>query len=415
MASEFTDTEANALKTEMQGTVGATVGVVKGETKSRFESAQTRSSQVLRKATVQTHFKELYELEVEDLAIGSLAGGSDRPPQVGTAKGLQGRVGKPEFDGWLIHEKEWRRGQLFEIEVELLADPIFRMSSSLTAVVDIISESPELFPTSMTGQLTTPTAINRVLERMMVGLIPVRGKALDYKAINLPNGEKALAHVEVLRKVEDLDELNVRDLVVVGVTEQRLYWKDVRQVLYSDARYKMLCRMSNDKLANDWRPVKMVDLLGGLAPDLPRAMSEFGESAFSILSGANRNVTTDSERADGMATALIEYARLIGDEAGIGLEPEVQDQIEELSRELGGSYEDLAKRRAAFEAIREFLRSRVAVEIDATKAAYLRSIALTNAGLTMDAKPTLPAISPIKQSTLAREVFLDSEIIGIYW
>ena len=67
VADTFTESDTASLTTDVGGSLGAAgTGVNVG-----FGSHQTQSSQVVRKATVQSHFRELYEIERPTLALGA--------------------------------------------------------------------------------------------------------------------------------------------------------------------------------------------------------------------------------------------------------------------------------------------------------------------------------------------------------
>jgi len=62
--------------------------------------------------------------------------------------------------------------------------------------------------------------------------------------------------------------VDVRRLQVVAVAEADLFWRDIRRVLFSGARYTVLARVSRDNIQTEWTPVKLVELLKDVVPDL---------------------------------------------------------------------------------------------------------------------------------------------------
>jgi len=264
LAAEFTDTQTTSLRNEIAGSVSGNTGLVKGDVSSRLEDTQTQTSQVLRKSTVQVAFKDLIELEEGRLAI-QLPALETKPPAVRTWADLEKLIGEPLLDNWVIEPATLNRGQLVEFEVELDADSIFRITSMISAMLSIIQENPEVFK-SLSGMLEA-TAVNRILDKLLVGLIPVRGKALDYQVVDL-NGKELLLHRRMLDQLRGDGSRPSHPLQVVGVTEQRLYWKDIRRVLFSRSRYRVMCRLGRDGLQDAWVPVKLLDVLGAVLPDL---------------------------------------------------------------------------------------------------------------------------------------------------
>jgi len=145
VATEFTQTEASSLQGEAGGSIGAGVtGLGKGEVSTRVAAFQTHGSQVLRKSIVQTTFKELYELESDSLAMSPISE-KHGPPIMRGLSDLEAASETLAGDGWLIDPQSLARGRLLEIEVELEAEPIFRVSTVLSSFLEIFDENPELF------------------------------------------------------------------------------------------------------------------------------------------------------------------------------------------------------------------------------------------------------------------------------
>ncbi|MHB8464247.1 MAG: DUF6414 family protein [Acidimicrobiales bacterium] len=234
IAAEFTETETASLQGELTSSVGAGVGVAKGEIASRTQATQTQGSQVLRKSIVQTTFKELYELEESALAMRPMDDGA-QPPKIGNLAELEAAAGTSTLDGWIVDTDELARGQLLEVEVELEAEAIFRVSAVLSSVLEIMQENLELFQADSYAELAQASAVNRVIEKLLVGLIPVRGRSVDFGVVEL-NHKEWLVHNGILSQLEEGDKPRSRPLYLVGVAEQSLFWKDIRRILGSAAR-----------------------------------------------------------------------------------------------------------------------------------------------------------------------------------
>jgi hypothetical protein len=74
VATEFTDTQSQALRTEITTSAAAGAGLFKADVRSGAESTRSAQSQVLRKATVQGTFRELYGKVEDDLLLRPPAG-----------------------------------------------------------------------------------------------------------------------------------------------------------------------------------------------------------------------------------------------------------------------------------------------------------------------------------------------------
>ena len=229
LASEYTDTRMSAFGREIGGTTGVSAPIAKAELSAKLTSSDTQTSQVVRKSTIQAAFKEPREGEEERLALRPIAPGKVAP-RVNTVVGLTGRERNALFDEWIIDPRRLTRGQLVEIEIDLDADPTFKITSTITAMLDILRENPELFPQSDSGGLLEAAAVGRVLDNLLVGLVPLRCRVVDYRMIEL-GGRPLLIHEQLLAQLPQETSRTAVPLHVVGVTEQKLFWKDLRRVL----------------------------------------------------------------------------------------------------------------------------------------------------------------------------------------
>ena len=92
VATEFTATESSSLTGELTGTTGVSAGLLKSEIKSRSEATHTQGTQVLRKATVQATFKELYEYVKGGFVLRPT---TDAPPDLRNVRDLRTALRAP--------------------------------------------------------------------------------------------------------------------------------------------------------------------------------------------------------------------------------------------------------------------------------------------------------------------------------
>lgn len=78
------------------------------------------------------------------------------------------------FEPLVVGADRLRRGDLVEVEVELEAEPIFRVSTMLATLLDLFQEQPELLPEADRAELRQGVAASRVLETLLAGLVPLR-------------------------------------------------------------------------------------------------------------------------------------------------------------------------------------------------------------------------------------------------
>lgn len=267
VAAEFTDTETTSLQSEIAATGGTAVPLFKAEAKSRLQSTRGRESQVLRKSIVQTTFKELYELEQSRLLLRPAEANDERPDAdgIGGLAAWAAQSGSP----WTVSPERLVRGRLIELEVELAPEPIFQFSTAVSTMLDIARDAPEIAQTAGYEQLAQVESVGRILEKLLAGLIPVRGRALDYAAVELSNGHQ-LIHRDVLATAGLL--ATSRPVNVVGVAEEALFWKDIRRILFAGSPYRVLCRVGRGGLQPSWTPVKLTDVFRDIVPGVPTAL-----------------------------------------------------------------------------------------------------------------------------------------------
>lgn len=416
VAAELTETESSSLLAEATG--GAEVaapGVGKAKLGSRLQTTETRGLQVVRKAIIQAQFKELIELETEHLVL-SPPGLDTDPPKVASADDLLKAMDNGELDGWAIDPQRLERGLLLELEVELDAEAIFRVSAILSNMLEILEENPELIGAdSRQGVLQAMTA-SRILDRLLVGLVPLRGRAVRFQAVTL--GER-----EVLVHNALLDQLTTGEggfsstpVFLVGVAEERLFWRDLRTVLFARSRFTAMVRLGRDGLQDQWTPVKLADVLKDVVPQLGDLVDDAGAGLLDTMAqGGAAQSAEDTLKREALRNALVLYAVKIS--AGAET-PASESDLEEAGL-LSISDEEISTlegRRKAFQAVTDHVVNATGAPLDKTAAAEERERALQHAGLYPDG-----TLAEVPQAPVARgdgrdrDRFLDAEVVAIYW
>lgn len=412
LPSEFTDTLTNAKKAELNTSSEANAAIVKSRLGARYEASWTENSQVLSKATIQATFKRLYDEEEGSLVLQPVLS-SNLPPSVDKIQRmLDSGASDSEMVSWFVEPAGLKRGQLAEVEVELQADPAFRVSAIVTTFKEITDESAELIAQADRPGFEKAIELNRVLEKLMAGLIPLKCRVVDYDIVTIGQ-EEYLIHRRALKQLPETQRPPTRPLYLVGVTEQSLFWKDIRRVLFSKARFRVLCRLNYDGLRTSWTPVKMVDVVGEITPDLEREMDMFGPGALKTMMESS---AMHGKFVEPRMRALTTYSELLAQHLGLQLEEQDRRQIETLAGETADFLISVPEGRKAFTQIADFLVHRFSCDIDPTVSAQLRVKACHQNGL-------LPGGSAVRTETISvsgttdrdEERFIDGEIIAIYW
>ena len=218
ITDQVTDLLSQADEAELASTLGASSPILKAEVSARYQTTTSQGSQTFRKAVVQSLFKELRELDWIDVALSPQASVSD-PSSVEDLVRL----------GLAVDAKDLNRGTLFEVEVELVADPIFRFSTIASELTEVAKDFPEVLdqPGAQEGMAALMTG-NRFLQRFLAGLVPIRARSITSCRSRHQWGRTRCIGCRTANNLS----LSSRPLAIVGVTEQASYWRDVRTVLF---------------------------------------------------------------------------------------------------------------------------------------------------------------------------------------
>ncbi|MFI8530517.1 hypothetical protein ACIGMX_09730 [Streptomyces aquilus] len=409
LPSEYTETLSSSIKSEVSGSIGADAKVIKSGIGSRFEATQSKDSQVLRKSTIQATFKDLcdHEKRRNEKMVTPEACAEDPPSWSRILEWISNSAAEYETQPWVLDKNRLARGELLEVKVKLRADPTYRVSSIISTMADLVS-NPYLAASINPEDLEEAKAFNGILESLMAGLVPLKCELIDYSTYTI-SGSEYVVHRSVESELADSVRATRKPLYLVGVTEQSLYWKDIRRVLFSDSPVWALCRISVTGIQSQWTPVKLVEVLKEVVPGL-------GNEIDSFSSGALNSLTEDrssEEIAEQRARVLILYSELIAGRAGLNLNAEVRARIETIAHENVGSLVSFTDSRRAFQLIVNELEERFTVSIDSGDAVRERGRAWQLLGVSPGGAITLPA-SP-SAHTETDESYLDSEFVAIYW
>ncbi len=412
VATEFTSTEAASLQGEISGTFGANIGIKKAEASSRLRTEQTQTSQVVRRSIIQNTFKELLDhvtskdqvLSVDgpNVDVGALAGTKtvDQVEQLAPAA--------------VINAELLDRGKLIEVDVELEADPIFKVNSAVSAVIEIVQETPQLFGDGVMASMADARAMQKIINRLLTGLVPIRGRLVDYGIVEL-EGERRIVRREVADVLASAG-WKLRPLYLVGVASEALFWQDVRLVLFSKTRHRVMCRLAHDGVQERWTASKLVEVLSSTFPQIGDQLDKTIEAAFAALDTATRQADTLDARETRIKEALLEYGQAIAEAHGNQITvAELADLGLPRFEDVKG-FGDLASRRLAFGFVAETVETLFGVSLDPDALSSLRSGSLLNAGL----DPTGQVISSASPAVAGSPgptdgMFLEAQFVAIYW
>ena len=354
----------------------------------------------------------LYESEFDSLVLRPA---EQQPPEVKSADQLN--TAARSGSQWLIDPATLRRGDLIEAEIELETESIFRVSAVVTTILEIMQENLQLFGSEGTSHLPQVRAVGRVLESLLAGLVPIRGRLIEYEAVDLDGAGELLVHRGLLDQLGEEGRPQTRPVHVVGVAERSLFWKDIRRVLFAHSRFKVFCRVAVDGLADEWKPVKLVDVLNEINPLFGQQVSDIGDVALEMMEGAvsGRAIASDEEHDQRLDVAA-KFAMLLFEHHGKDLEmSSVLDLISAVvpDRDWLATVED---RRSVFAAVLGRVDEAIGAQTSKETAARYRTAAMIESGLGLG-----PALGPATGAHFTRnpqrgeDRFLDTEIVAIYW
>lgn len=400
LTDEITELLSRADEAEIAGTMSAAAPIVKAEIRSRYQTSNSQGSQTSRKSIVQSLFKEFRELDGIGLVLEP-PGGAKR---VSTLEELLRSAPRN-----VVRSDDLARGSLVEVEVELVADPLFRFSTIISEISDMAREFPAMLGTPGAAEaLAEADPVNRVLQRLLAGLIPLRGRATNVVVVEHDGGQYV-----VPREAAVTLGLGRTDLYVVGVTEHLSYWRDVRRVLFSGARFTMLCRVARDGLNRDWVPVKLAEVLAEVAPAFPAALDAAGRVRL------EQPVDTGMEQERELQRTLEAFVVKVESKAKGELPPEVTSKAREQARACVGMSHSATTQNEAFRLVMAELHREGVLEFSPEEWMELRRAAREETGLAL-----VPQISPFAvlsdpdlepPTEEVSEVLLDTEVIAIYW
>lgn len=403
MTDSTSEQSSEALEAEVSAAIGAHPGLVaKAELASRFQTTNSSTIQTSRKATVQSWFRDFHRIRGIRLI----------EPTAPQAPASDLEALKTTADAALFTESSaLRRGALVEFRVRLKADPVFHLGTMVSEFSAMAEDYPDMFAADDgLANLRQVQPINKVLQRLLAGLIPIRAQALDYSVVVIDEVEYVV-HKDL---VTGLD-LKQRPLEIVGVTEHLAYWKDIRRVLFSDAEFTLLGRVARDGLDDTWTPVKLADLFSDLVPDLVNQINAASQVPF----GRPQLVAPVVSAETALGAALRTYADALLEESGKKLSRAKRDVLADRVTALERRSSSVTDQRAAFRELKVLLGTLGKVEVSAERDLELREAARAASGLSLfpSLTPAGPTAAVVAQPPNPKDGprLLDVEVVAVYW
>lgn len=377
--------------------------------KSRHRVTDTNSREVVRRTVIQSTFGDLrfggqapsqpLVREYRELP-GTLAESVENPDDL-TAK-WNWNLRRLKKHGLLTPLETLRRGDVIEIDVQLRPDRTFSLAAAIDSMADILQGRSEVFGDASV-QVAEFVPIVEVIDRLMVGLIPVHGAPSNIVLIEIDD-KVHLIDKRVIKRGSPV-AATVREWEVVGVTEEPSYWKDLRRVLYTRDRFTVYARVVNPCMITKWNPVKLAELMGDVSDDVARAIADLPDQLERQLDHSSPEPELDP------TSMFCKFAQQLEPEfEGVKPEPAiVAHAVSEAVAIYNDAAGDLSRERAAFDSIVAVFEASGGAKLDRESLAEKRSVARAAASAQTSLTETASAETgkPIEQ--------LEVEVIAIYW
>lgn len=392
-----------AEQAEISAKASVDAVAAKAESATRYQTANSSSVESSRKAVVQTLFNELRDDTNLPIALHDDATGPQLLPHDGATEG-------DGYRGW--RGDDLLRGQLIELEVVLEVDPVFKLGTMVSEFSAMAAEYPQMAGPAGLATLDEIEPVKKVLDRLLAGLIPIRATACNYVVATV-NGQDYVVRSSTANELG----VPVRPLEIVGVSEHIGYWKDIRRVLFSSGRFKLLCRVARPGLHETWTPVKVAHLFGDIAPSLVEQIDTLSKAGTSGLDGL-----PSGQSHLALVRALAAYADQIANTGNPGLQPETVLELIEIAARVSNEASP-SEQRQAFAEVRELIvganpESAPTPEQDldarrnARERAGLPVLPGGAAVVTAEGSPQTDADNPV-DADVAK--LIDVEVVAIYW
>jgi len=404
--ASITEALTSSSSVQITSEAGISNPLASAKVGSNFQSDQSRSLQIVRQSVVQSQFKLLYDSERDGLPIKVVQAESGREP-FESIEALVAAMDDLIATDEAIDMATINRGDLIELSVRLEPDPVFAFSAAVSSMSDLVKDHQQEF--GLSAELFgTVAAFNDVLERLLIGLVPVRARVTEYVAVR--HLEATYLVRRALVGSTDLVNSSISEVDIVAVTDRALYWRDLRHVLFSSSPYTVLCRVKADQLKGDWNPVKMLDILDGIAPGISKNLQGV-MGLVSADSGIHGNSDAGVHPEDERRKALFKFAEELAAENSISSPRDLLRVAGVPSNADCDTSVEQSAQWAAFDRVAEVVTGKPPKDLDRAMVLRLRTQAI---GMSIESPAILAAEGGSKQPD-ERVQLLECDVVAIYW
>jgi hypothetical protein len=392
-----TNTLTRAQESASSTSAAIPKGVIRSE--SKFSSTRSTTNEVVRRAVIQSTFRDLWRRDVGVLLHDTNTGKRKRRTTVSDSSDLSRSLAKLKREKLAVSLANVRRGDILEIDVRLDADEFFKKVTVGATLLDLMEGKEPLFGVAAADVRQVAPMIE-VLKELSVGLVPVRGIATSHCVIDY-NGESLIVAREALH---DALLSHARDLELVGFTEADSYWRDLRRTLFSRTTFTAYVRVERTALSGPWNPIKLVDLLDAITPGLRDEVAD----AFHGLNAARNDRTLPQPTPETKRFQLTRFAADLTTELNATPAPDEVDQAIASATASLANATTVTERRRAFDVVAEAIGG---ADIDRELVRSVRSRWMD----AYEGKSAAPAVEPTDHPDPQAPVQLEVGFVALYW
>lgn len=407
IAESIKHTLTSSSEAESKSTLGLDLKGLKLGSESRVRAAETSAKEVVRKAVIQSTFRDLRTggdgNDIHLVRDGKRTLRTIGTQSIGTIAELKRAKKKLVKGGQLLSVAEMSRGDVLELEIKIEADKTYRFVSAISSIVEIVKDREELFEIDK-STYDQIVSITEVIDRLLVGLVPIRGRSTRFGVIEI-DGVEHLVDQTLLREGSDLQQ-SLHPLEVVGVTDFTSYSKDLRRVLFNDATYTAYMRVETPSLCDTWNPIKLSGVLRTLSVDIDTLIKDLPDR-FELPPASQ----ISSPRQEIDATSILAaFGENLAAELGLLID---RTRLEEAATNAAVTdiLASVESRRHAFDLVVD------AIDPDANRETVrrLREDAMTMAYASASGQVPDRQLNPSMSSTEKVGRKIEVEFVAIYW
>ena len=217
-------------RTEDYG-LAATASIPKSGTQveSRLGSSKTSTSEVARRAVIQSTFRDLWRRDVGVLLHDATDVAKRHLKPVNSVAELAGKLHKLKNLKLATDLANVSRGDIVEMDVTVEADYYFKMVTVGTTVFDLFGQNDGALSADAKAFEEIRPKLD-VLRELLDGLVPIRGKSTSHCVVEVNGRQVVVASAILGPALQD----RVRPLELVGYAEENSFWRDLRRTVFSN-------------------------------------------------------------------------------------------------------------------------------------------------------------------------------------